>query len=366
MSTFILQDNGIDYPYPYYAKLDNLNRIMARNRERYFAFSSAGNRVVNNDHPLVSLLLEMSVDVSWTPEYLMAVINSKGKRISSQVNFTSLYNSGKNFTGQFFPENNHNTMVVVSMDEASSSVQSTSAPSKNINRVKSLHPLFTTGTNHYWDIQHVIDTVARTSSSDIYTTLELDLPAFVMGYYWYLKDRLEREISIGLSPHHYVLLVIMDMWMEYNDLVTINLSVDDTPLTVGRAPFALESYSVFVDEYSKWKRTTMTGVVMKTFTQYAGYHRSIYKKDTLKEYLFTNPGKSLFFMQMNWVWTLQSLYWVQGFLDLGNFVGFEDPKVGSELRTFFKTNPTVFTNQISDPLWKKFFINIYNDVKESL
>lgn len=366
MSTFILHDNGIDYPIPQYGKLDNLNRIMARNCSRFEAFSSAGNRVVNNNHPLVKLLLEISVDPTWTPEYLMSVINSKGKRVASQVNFTSLYNNGNNFTGQFFPENNHNTMVVVSMDESSSAVQINSLPSKNIHRVASLHPMFTTGYNHYWDIQELIDTVRRVSSSDLYTMLELDLPAFVMGYYWYLRDRIERDISIGLSPHHYVLLVIMDMWMEYNDIVTINLSVDDEPVAIKSAPFAMEAYGNDLNAYVQWKRKTMSGVVMKTFSQYARYHSSIYKKEPLKSYIYPDAGKSLFFIQMSWAWTLQSLYWVQGFIELGNFVGFEDPTISSQLKSFFKLNPSFMLDQIKDPLWKKFFMNIYNDVKESV
>lgn len=366
MSTFILHDNGVGYPIPEYGKLDNLNKIMARNRSRFVEFSAAGNRVVDNSHPLVKLLLELSVDPNWEPDYLMSVINTKGKRAAATANLTTLYNNGNNFQGQFFPENNHNTMVILSMDETSSSLHNTPIPSNNSIIPPSLHPMFTTGTNHYWTIQELIDSVKRISSSDVYTMLELDLPAFVMGYYWYLKDRISRGISIGLSPHHYVLLVIMEMWMEYNDLTTVNVTVDDVQTSIKSAPFALEQYAIQLDGYINWKRRTMSGVVMKTFSQYAGYQASIYRKGNLKPYLFGKPGKSLFFVQLNWAWTLQSLYWVQGFIELGNFVGFEDPTVSSNLKSFFKTNPSYMLDQIRDPLWKKFFMSIYNDVKENI
>lgn len=296
----------------------------------------------------------------------MTVINGKGRRAANTVNLTTLYNNGNNFPGVFFPESNHNAIVVMSMDEKSSSLYNIQPASNYSDFVKSLFPIMTTGYKHYWDGQTLIDTVKRTSPNDIYTVLELDLPAFVFGYYWYLKNRLAREIPIGLAPHHYVFLVCMHMWTDYNDLTTINLSVDNVAAEVGDAQFAMERYDAHLNDFIQWKRRSMMGTIMKSFTQYTNYQLSMYDAGTLKPFIFENGGKSTYFIQMSWVWTLQSLYWVQGFMELGEFVGFEDTKVSSELRDFFKTPPGYMLEQIKDPLWKKFFSNIYTDVKNKL
>ncbi|QDJ97040.1 virion structural protein [Aeromonas phage D3] len=366
MSTFILRDNGINYPIPNYGPRDNLNRIMARNRSRFFEFSLAGNRVVENDHPLVTLLLEVSVDPSWSPSTLLSVINGKARRAANDVNLVTLYRDGINFPGKFFPEMNHNTLVVTSMDYASSSLHNINIASENSNRIKSLFPIMTNGGKHYWDCQKLIDTNKKNHSSDVFTILELDLPAFVAGYYWYLKDRIARNVSLGLSPHHYVFQVIMDMWMDYNDLVVLDMWEHGQVPDADKSPFAMENYIPAVGELNAWKRRTMMATPMKSFSQYMGYQVSLFDRGTLKPYVFTNPGKSLYYIQLSWVWTLANLYNVQGFLDLGEFVGFEDPKVSSDLKTFFKTPPGFLFENVKDPKWKKFFIDTYKDVKEKM
>lgn len=362
MSHFTLRDNGLNYSLPLYGRLDTLRRIMSRNRDRFLEFFSQGNVIVDNRHPLVQLLLEVSVDVAWDPDYLFSIIDTKGRRTLSSVGITSLYNNGVDFKGWFFPESNHNTLVVASMDVKSSSLHNTNPESNKIS-YNSLHPIQTNGVSHYWNIQHLVDTVKRTAPNQIFTILQLDTHDFIMGYYWYLKDRLARGISVGLSPHHYVMLVIASMWMEYNDVATINMTVDNVKPDVQHAPFALETYSDELGKYISWRRRYLMGTVLKTFTQYSKVFHSIFDDKGIDLPFFTNAGKSLLFIQMSWIWTLSTLYWVNGFLEISEFVGYEDPAVSSRLRVFNKLDTRFITDQCGDVNWRKFFIEVLKDIK---
>lgn len=362
MSHFTLRDNGLNYSLPLYGRMDTLCRIMSRNRDRFLEFFSQGNLVVDNRHPLVQLLLEVSVDVTWEPDYLFSIIDTKGRRALSSVGITSLYNNGKNFCEWFFPETNHNTLVVTSMDVKSSSLHNTNLVSNKIS-YDSLHPIMSNGNRHYWNLQHLIDTVKRTAPNQIFTILQLDIHEFIMNYYWYLKDRMERGISVGLSPHHYVTLVVANMWMEYNDVVTINCTVDNTKVESSGAPFAIEAYEEELWRYLLWRRRYLLGTPLKTFSQYTRIYRSIFDNKQISLPFFTNAGKSLLFIQMSWIWTLSTLHWVSGFLEISEFVGYEDPTIMSKLSMFRKLDTGFIVNECPDVNWKKFFLEILRDVK---
>lgn len=358
MSQFKLSLSDVKVPVAEYPGLGNLKRIMDRNINSFRDFYSMGNRVVKNQHPLVQYLLQLSINTEWEPSYLLNYLLLNHKKVASMVGFTSIYNRGKDFAEWFYPESNHRTLVVVPFD---------TSWSENVNIPEFVHPggltpIMTTSETHYWNIDHLLDSVPRTLEDQTFTVLELDVFGFVFGYYFYLKDRLDRDINVGLSPHHYVTLVLMDLYPQHNELVNINCLFSATEPEVQKSGFALEPYIPQLSKYIHWGRKLLMRERIKTFAEFLNIFKpvSCWGRD---EWLTHEVPKTMMLAQLAWVYTLSSFHWCYIYLWFMAFVGNEDPIVESRLKTFFKIPVNYNANQIKDPNWQSFYINCWNDLK---
>ncbi|WNV45885.1 hypothetical protein [Aeromonas phage AerS_266] len=364
MNQFLLSVGGGTKPnLPLFGKMNNLRAIHKRNVERFKSFYGMGNRVLPNQHPLVQFLLQLSIDPKWTPNELYDNIVMSSKKIASNVGITSLYNRGKNHSLSLYPEENHHTLLVMPFDkDLNGKWEPDNEGTVRTNTTAALTPLMTTSKTHYWNIDHLIDGVVRKAPEDVYSVLELDPFALAFGFYWYLKERIKNNINVGLTPHHYVILVLMEAYIAHNNLTVLNLITDNENVVVQSSGFAMESYNHLQNEHTGWARTTLLSERIKTSGEWVSLCGNCFYDIDNRKSVFSQRSDSVMFVQLGWVYTLCSLYWASSYLFFMDFMGSFDPMVTSKLKTFYKIPMNFNTNQIKDPYWNSFYINVWKNL----
>lgn len=362
MSYFKLNNNGMDYGIQEYPSLSNLRRIMERNDSRFIDYINLGNRTLENQNPLVQFLQLFSVNVEWSQEYLINVIKSNTQHYASQVNLTCLYNKGKDHLLSFYPEGNHHTLLAVPFGEMTPALIDDyfSIP---LTELVPFYPIYTTDTKHRWDIMELIDSQVRKSNSEIYTILQVDVYALIIGYWRWLKSGRQ----YGNSPHGYLAAYpLMNCYLYHNELVNFNyLNGNEDEIDVQKGGWNLEPYFAQLVDYTRFKHKKLLGTMLKSFSHYVQFNRRTNIKVDIEKMVFPDSLKSRLFVQMNWVWSLAGLGNVKPYLKYMNFVGSVDGMVSNDLDIYFsKVQLTNQLNQIKSEAWKHHFKEIWTDVKE--
>lgn len=364
MSYLKLFPNGQEYGIREYGGLGNLRRAVARNDDSFEEFINLGNRPLPNQNPLVQFLLEFSVDVEWTEKYLISVINQKADSVSRACGFTSIYSRGKNHIKSLFPESNHNTLIAVPFDSNPSSAHIDGYFNNELNTLVPFFPIYTTDVIQRFDITALLNTVTYKANSDIYTVVQVDPYALVIGYWRWLK--LNR--FYGNSPHGFLSnFPLMNFYNYHNELVSFNYLNDNaSDISVQKGSFNLEVYWGMLKDFTTHKNNYMKTEQMYSFTNFIQINKVINIDVDLRKMVFPNAGKSGLFTQINWVWTLATLGLVNKYLYYMNFMGAADGGLKDTLKDYFRDSLNSQLAQIKDDRWNKHFFSLYNEVKNKL
>lgn len=362
MSYFKLQHNGVDYPIRNYGGLNNLRRIMARNDDSFEAFINMANRVLPNQNPLVQFLLLFSVNVEWTEDYLITVIDSKVNQNSSLVNFVSVYNKGKNLIKSVYPETNHNTLIVSPFGKPDTS-QINGYFNDEINSLVPLYPIYTTDVKQRWNVTPMFDTQTYKLQDETFTIIQIDVYALVIGFYRWLK--LNREV--GNSPHAYLLnFPLMNCYLYHNELVDYNYLNDEANVVIDRGSFNIEPYVQELTDYTAFKHRYLMTENMKSFTQYYQLNEGTNVSVNTRKMIFPETYKSMWFTQMSWAWTIAALGNVRHYMTYNAIMGTVDGHIKADLDKFFRYPVNSIMSQIKDQRWSLHFARLYRDVKSKV
>lgn len=362
MSYFKLQSNGLNYAVKPYGGLVNLERIMSRNDDRFFNYINLGNRTVPNQNPLVQFLQSFSVNVEWDRDYLINQIHSRAQQIASLTDFTSLYSKGENHIGAIYPESNHNTLLVIPFGNPSPT-QINDYFSISLDELVPMYPIYTTDMIQRWDIMDLIDTRSMKAPNDIFTIVNVDVYALVIGFWRWLQ----RGVDWGNSPHGYIAnFPLMNCYLYHNELVNFNyLNGNATDIDISKGNWNLENYYTQLTEYTEYKNRWMLGNQMQSFTEFVQVNKRSNPDVNLRKMVFPEAFKSLFFVQMSWVWSLASLGMVEKYICYNNILGNVDGQIKAQLNIYYtKVQLQSQINQIPMAVWQKHFINIWNQVKD--
>lgn len=362
MSYLKLQPNGLNYGIKSYPGLINLERIMSRNEDHFFNFINLGNRTVRNQNPLVQFLQSFSVDTSWSKTELIEQINTRSQQIASLTDLTSLYSKGENHIGAIYPETNHNTLLVVPFGNPSAS-QINAYFSIPLDELVPLYPIYTTDTVQRWDIMDLIDTRTYKADDAIYSIVNVDVYALIIGLYRWLQ----RGVEWGNSAHGYLAnFPLMNCYIYHNELVNFNyLNGNAEAIDISKGGFNLENYYTQLVNYTDYKNRWMLINPMQSFTEFTQVNMKVNPSVDLAKMLFPEAYKSLYFVQMSWVWSLASLGMVEKYIRYNNIVGAVDGQVKAQLNTYYsKVQLQSQINQIPMAMWKKHFIDIWTVVKD--
>lgn len=359
MSFLKLKHNGLDYPTPNFGGLNNLRRIMARNDDNYESFINMGNRVLPNQNVLVQFLLLFSVNVEWTENYLITVIDSKINQNASVVDFVSIYNRGKNHPLSVYPETNHNTLLVVPYGKPDRP-QINGYFNDEINSLVPLYPIYTSDLIQRWDISGMFDTATHKLPSETYSIVQIDVYALVIGYWRWLKQ----NRNVGNSPHAYLCnFPLMNCYLYHSELVNFNY-LNKNKVSIDRGPWILEDYSQQLTDYTDFKNRYMMTEHMKSFTHYFDVNKGTNISVDTRKMMFPDFYKSGWFTQMSWAWTLASMGNLYPYLNYNRLLGSVDGELEGVLNKFLRIPVSSITTQIKDPRWAEHFAMVYKSIKD--
>ena len=360
MSYLKLQHNGLSYPVKQYGGLTNLRRTMARNDDSFESWLNLANRTIRNQNPLVLFLQQFSVNVEWNLDYLINMIDLQAQTNASLLNFTCLYNKGKDHPLSVYPESNHRTLLVVPFGKPDR-VQIDGYSNNELNTLVPFYPIYTTDMNQRWDLMEVIDTQEYRAQTPINTIIQIDPYALVIGYWRWLKSNRE----YGNSPHAYIAnFPLMNCYLYHNELVNFNyLNEHDGDMQIRKGQFSIEPYLGELKYYTQHKNTQMSNEKLKSFTEFVQNNISVNISVDLNKMVFPNAYRSLSFTQMNWVWSMASLGMVQKYLAYKKATGAVDGQIDSQLRDYFLNSYQAQANQIKDNNWAMHFHQLWNDTK---
>lgn len=361
MSYFRLTNNGLDNGVQEYPSLNNLRRIMDRNSNRFVEYINLGNRALENQNPLVNFMQLFSVNVEWTPEYLINVIKNNVQHYASAVDFTCLYNKGKDHIGSIYPEVNHHTLLAVPFGNPSPE-QIDVYFSIPLNELVCFYPIYTTDYIQRWDIMELIDSQSRKNPTDLFTIVQIDPWALLIGYYRWLKS----GRKYGNSPHGFLAAYpLMNCYLYHNELVNYNyLNGNQEKINVVKGYFNLEAYFTQLTDYTEYKHKKLLGTVLKSFRHFYSFNRAASPVVDQTTFLFPVMYKSGMFVQLNWVWSLASLGMAKHYLKYMNFVGGVDGTMSNDLDMYFtKVQLQNQLNQIKSDPWKNHFKQVWTELK---
>lgn len=360
MSYFKLNNNGLDNGVQEYSSLNNLRRIMDRNNSRFVDYLNLGNRTLENQNPLVKFLQLFSVNVEWERDYLINVIKQNVQHYASAVDFTSLYNKGKDHIGSVYPELDHHTLLAVPFGIPSAE-QINDYFSTPLPELVCFYPIYSTDRVQRWDIMELIDTQQRKAGKEIFTIVQVDPYALVIGYWRWLKS----GRSVGYSPHAYLASYpLMNCYLYHNELLNYNyLNGQQEQIDVKKGYWTLEPYFVELAQYTEYKHRKLLGTVLKSFTHFYKWNRPTNPMVDASKFVFPQSYKSNLFVQMSWCWTLAALGMVTPYLKYGNFIGSVDGVINNDLNIYFsKVSLQTQLNQIRSEPWQKHFKAVWADV----
>lgn len=361
MYSLTLKENTVDYATSKYGR-GNLSSVLETNAERLFDYIDKGNWVLQNQNPLVQFLVNLSLDINQSDEYLYNEIASRMNRLASECKFTSLYNKGKSFTHAVFPEKEHETLIVVPFGDNAFHSQNYYF-SVSVNNLRPLRTLYTTDTRIRYSTNRMTDQVP-VSKSD-YTIVQLDPFALAIGYVRYCRERIASERLLGLTPQSYIANIpLATFYVQHNQYVFMNLmgehkfKIDDTKWTK-------VDISTELDKYLIWLKQTLEGMVFKSFNHFERQLKGpMYAGDELNQIIFPVTGLSLSFKQMSWVYSFGGMDWASRYLRMLQYQGRDDSAFREYLHGFFKYTYTTVSGSIPSPLWSAHFKGLYNDLQK--
>jgi hypothetical protein len=362
MSYLELNPVRFNYAVKAYPGLVNLERIMSRNDDRFFNYINLGNRTIPNQNPLVQFLQSFSVNPEWTNNELIDQISTRSQQIASLTDLTSLYSKGENHIGAIYPESNHNTLLVVPFGSPSRS-QIDVYFSIPLDELVPLYPIYTTDTIQRWDIMDLINTQNYRADESLFTIVNVDVYALIIGFWRWLQ----RGGEWGNSPHGYLAnFPLMNCYTYHNELVNFNyLNGNASAIDISKGSFNLENYYTDLTEYTEYKNRYMLTEKMQSFTEFVQINKRTNPNVNLTKMVFPDPYKSLFFVQMSWVWSLAALGMVSKYIRYNNILGTVDGQMRAQLNMYFtKVQLQSQLNQIPMAVWKKHFTDIWTDVKD--
>lgn len=360
MSYLNLTFNNTNPPVNKYGRINNLKAITERNTQRFIEYGNQSNRVFPNQNPLVKFLLLFSINPEWSKDHLINVIKSKVNQYASQCGFVSLYNKGVNLPLTLFPELNHNTLIVVPYNDASSK-PTDHYFEKELNELIPLYTIYTTDNMHRWDITKLLDSSSYQSEDELYSIIQMDPYALIIGFYRWLQ--LGRKV--GNSPHSYLrAFPLHNLYLYHNEYINFNILDPDTVLKVEKPKWVMENYTNLLKDYTQFKHKHMLTEKMKSFTHYYCYNEPTNPLVHSFDFVFPYFGKSLYFIQLDWVWTLHSLGMVERYLDYNNYLGTVDRELKTALDRFFRfPSQRIFNQFAHNPKWEKLFKELYFRIK---
>lgn len=296
------------YPTLRFADLANMRRQTEFNRNAFEEWTRRQPFNVENDHLLVGLLQQLSINADWDLEYVVGYTRFRAYSLCTLFKITSLHQVGNAHTNGFYKNNVREHWCLIENDKTYSE------DTVHLNDLRPVIPLCSSVTQHGYS--HYMTRPDHTSNNiGALAVMGIDLVELAVG--WWLYQRLNRERDTG--PGAYIAQYpFVKAQLIHNQSTVLNILYDHV---VHKVPLAT------LVAFDKVTFTTVSEE--RLFIKYLEFLIGYYKSHRLQNFehflkmvesIYTEPffnyvraGRAALFSQTMWIWEppilkLYSLY----------------------------------------------------------
>lgn len=301
------------YPVLRYPMINNLQRDTRYNCEALREHVARVNYHLPNQHLLVGLLQQLTIDPEWELEYLVSYVRLRAYSLCSLFKITNLQNVGSAVKNVFY----YNDMaeVLCLIDNNKQYNEST----LNIERLTPVIPLYTTDTTHSYKPSIDRKDGTRQQFAGV-SIIGVDLVELAIGWWLYMRQ----ERSTDTAIHAYLVKYpLVNAQLIHNQLNVINVLYEHI---VNQRPYSQLSETEEVtfitanvlpglEKYYSWLTTVMMGRRFKNIEHLLTQVSSIYSDPYFN---YVPEGENECFAQTRWCWEPRTLKLYAIYLTLAN------------------------------------------------
>lgn len=294
---------GFQYAKSNFTDLQNLLRQTEYNHRDFREYVSRNPFNIENEHVLVGLLQQLSINVEWTLDYVVEYTRLRANSLCTLFKIINPNSVGGLVTGGFYREG---------VNELWTLMENTKVYRQEhleLDKMKAVVPLYSTVLNRGY--KHPV-LRGRTGTRDKeFAIIGIDLVELAVGWWLYMKQ--DRTSSTGISAYvcQYPLI---NAQLIHNQLSVINILyeffINEKPLselidtdTVSFNTLSEERLlKLYLNFFINW--SSETGRTLEDLGHLLSQYHSIYRTDYRN---FVRAGKLGLMAQTCWVWELPIL-----------------------------------------------------------
>lgn len=295
------------YPKTRFADLGNLRRQTEYNRNTFINFVRSQPYNLENEHVLVGLLQQLSINAEWDLQYVISWARFRAYTLCTMFKITSLGHVGQALSNGFYRENVREHWCLIENDRQYDD-------SVALEHLSPVVPLCSTVTKHSYT--HTMMRSERVSNSvDQVAVIGVDIVELAIG--WWLYQRLELDSGTGI--HAYIAqFPLVDAQLIHNQLAVINVLYEhvlhneplDELIRTDHVVFNVMNERRLLTLYLQHLVKFYSNRRLANFEHFLRVFDSIYPQPYFN---YIRAGKNANFAQTSWVWEpalmkLHSLY----------------------------------------------------------
>lgn len=303
------------YPRLRFAEMANLQRQTEFNRKAFMDFVADQPFNMENEHTLVGLLQQLSINAEWELPYVVQYTRFRAYSLCTMYKITSLGRIGEAVTSGFYREGVREHWCLIENTKTYDS-------KTTLEELRAVVPLCSSVTKHSY--KHNLEREDRTGAINDLAIIGVDLVELAVG--WWLYQRLNRTRDTGI--HAYVAQYpLMTAQLVHNQLAVLNVLYDhvlhNQPLsaliTTDDVVFTTTNEQKLLTHYLEFLVNFFGNRRLQSFEHFLTQVESIYKEEYFN---YVPAGKNGLFAQTSWVWepAIMKLYSIYlAFANRGNY-----------------------------------------------
>lgn len=314
---------NFQYPMKGFTGISNLRRIVNFNQKSFRDYLDLNPFNLENQHPLVGLLQQLTIDPAWDLDYVIKWTQFKAYSLCTLFNINSMSGVGGVVKNGVYGRGCVELWGLIENDKV---YDSTTLRFENLRPVV---PIYSTIIERGYKL--ILETTSSTDTryKDNVALVGINLVELAIGWWMWMND----ETKQGTGIHHYLCMwPLYTATLIHNQGVTVNWLYEffvkgkstSGMFDVEQVKFTTLSESKLLKEWFVFKADFLTS---RTLVNIGHLIKSI---DTLSNgnyFNYEDGGNAKYFVQTSWFWQPAVIKWYSVYMTLFNIMNAPDKQL---------------------------------------
>lgn len=346
------------YPKANFGSLGNLRRQTEYNRKAFADYVAVNVFNLENEHLLVGLLQQLSIDPTWSLEYVVEYTRFRAYSLCTLFKITSLNHVGHVINPGFYREATAEHWCLIENDK------DYTTEAFYFDKSFPVVPLYSTRTDHGYR-HNVIKRWENPTPPKHLAIIGLDLVELAVGWWVYMND--PQFEGTGISAY-VCRFPLVNAQLIHNQMSVFNVlhdhMVNGTPLNdlikTNDTSFITLSEVKLLKEYIEFLVNRFNGNRLMDLNHLMSQLVSIYKQPYFN---YVRAGKAGLFSQTCWIWEPPILKFYELYLTIANRKGYKAADINTVINRSHAGRINNY-QRIPDALFRGHFLGLANKVFE--